>query len=72
MTLSLSPLQSDWIRMGVCMTQFYLHGEVVGGWRLPSMSSWVLAHPPSNNGGSRQCSKISKTLGASRMPTEIL
>lgn len=43
--------------LGACMTQFYLPGEVVSGWRLPSMSSWVLVHPPSNNGWSRQHNK---------------
>lgn len=41
--------------LGVCMTQFDL---LVGGWRLPSMSSWVLVHPSYINGVNRQWSKI--------------
>lgn len=73
MTLSSSKDTSQiGLGLGICMTQFYLHGEVVRGWRLPSMSGWVLVHPPSNNGVSRQRSKSSKTLGASRISAEIL
>lgn len=49
------------------MTQFYLHGEVFSGWRLPPISSWVHGRPPSKNGVGRQHSKSSKTLGARRM-----